>query len=68
MHPAPRAIRRRPDRYRTTRAYATRHPLMVSEHSTPENSDIQILPPDFKFDPDGAKPPSQKFKVKIGRK
>ena len=56
------------DAYRRTKAYITRHPLMLSEHSTPENSDIQILPPGFKFDPNGAKPPSQKFKVKIGGK
>lgn len=46
----------------------TRHPLMVSEHSTPENSDIQILPPGFKFDPEGNRPAAQKFKVKIGKK
>jgi hypothetical protein len=51
--------------YRTCRAYCSRVPLMTSDHSTPENSDIQILPPGFRFDPDGARPASQKFKVKV---
>ena len=51
--------------YRTCRAYCSRVPLMTSDHSTPENSDIQILPPGFRFDPNGARPASQKFKVKV---